>query len=82
MDEMTLKLRSGFLKKIVAKILSGLIYSKLGYRVDILIDELEINSLDGDTRMRANIELGLPSSEFTKIVNSFAKNTDSIMKEG
>lgn len=82
MDEMTVKLRSGFLKKIVAKLLSVLIYTKLGCRVDILIDKLEIESTNGDTSISTNIELKLPSSEFTKIVNSFAKNTDSIMKEG
>ena len=82
MDEMTLKLRSGFLKKIAAKLLSGVIYSKLGVRVDILIEKLEIESIGGNTSVAASLEMSLPSSEFAKIASSFAKNTDNIMKEG
>ena len=82
MDEMTLKLRSGFMRKIVAKLLSTVIFTKLGYRVDIRIDKLEIESIDGETSLSASVDLKLPSAEFVKITNSFAKNTDSIMKEG
>lgn len=82
MDEMMLKLRSGFMRKIVAKLLSTLVFTKLGYRVDILIDKLEIESINGETSVSASVDLKLPSSEFVKIANSIAKNTDCIMKEG
>lgn len=82
MDEMTFKIRSGFMRKLVAKLLSTIVFTKLGYRVDIQIGKLEIESIDGETSVSASVDLKLPSSEFVKITNSFAKNTDCIMKEG
>ena len=82
MDEMIFKLRSGFLKKIVAKLLSSIIYTKLGYRVDISIDKLEFESINGETNVSASMDLKLPSAEFVKVANSIAKNADYIMKEG
>jgi len=82
MDEMMIKLRSGFMRKLVAKLLSAVVFTKLGYRVDISIGKLEIESIDGETSVSASIDLKLPSAEFVKITNSIAKNTDCIMKEG
>lgn len=82
MDEMMIKLRSGFMRKIVAKLLSTAIFTKLGCRVDILIDKLEFESVNGETNVSLAVDLKLPSAEFVKIANSFAKNTDCIMKEG
>ena len=68
MDEMMFKLRSSFLKKVAAKVLSNLVYNKLGYRIDISIDKLEIESVNGDTTVAANVEMKLSSSEFAKIM--------------
>lgn len=71
MDEMTVKLRSGFMKKIAAKLIARAIYKKIGYHVDVNIDKLEVESFDGDTSISASVDLKLKSSEFVKIMKGF-----------
>lgn len=69
-DEMTIKLRSGFLKKALSTILSNVLYKKIGYRVDISIDKLDIDHNDGETSVSAGVDLKLNSSEFFKIIKA------------
>ena len=70
MDEMFVKVRTNFMKKFVAKMLSNLIYKKLGYRVDVMIDKLDIDYTDGNTTVATSLELKLGSNEFVKIAKA------------
>ena len=70
MDEMTIRLRSGFLKKALSNILSNALYKKIGYRVDMSIDKLEVDHHDSETSVSAGVNLKLNSSEFFKIVKA------------
>lgn len=70
MDEMKLKLSTNFMKKIVSKLLSRMIYSKTGYRVNIQINDLEFLSVNGDTTVKMNMEANVNSEEFNKIMKS------------
>lgn len=70
MDEMTIKLRSNFLKKTLSAILSNILYKKIGYRVDISIDKLEVDHNDGETSVSAGVDLKLNSAEFFKIMKT------------
>lgn len=70
MDEMKLKLTTGFMRNIVSKLVSRYIYKKTGYKVDIKLNDLDVNFVDGDTEIETNVELKLNSKEFAKIIKS------------
>lgn len=70
MDEMKLKLSTKFMRNMVSKLISRMIYKKFGYKVDIQLKELDVSIIDGETHMNTNVEIKLKSSEFTKIVKS------------
>lgn len=77
MDEMKLKLSTKFMRGIVSKILSRMIYKKIGYKVNIQINELDINMIDGDTAVHANVELKCNSDEFKKIMKGIEAEGES-----
>ena len=70
MDEMKVKLSTKFMRSIVSKVISRAIYKKYGYRVDIQLNDLDVNIIDGETKIATNIEVKLESKEFMKIVKS------------
>lgn len=71
MDEMRMKLSTKFMRSIISKIISKSIYKKTGYKVDLQIEDLDIWVIDGDTNVKANVEIRLKSDEFNKIMKSF-----------
>lgn len=70
MDEMRLKLSSKFMRGIVSKLLSKLIQSKTGVKVDIQLGDLDISSYNGDTTIKVIAEARLKSDEFNKVIKS------------
>lgn len=70
MDEMKIKLSTKFMRSIVSKVISRAIYKKYGYRVDIQLNDLDVNIIDGETKIATNVEVKLESKEFMKIVKS------------
>lgn len=70
MDEMNIKLSTKFMRNIVAKLLSKFIYKKVGYKIDIQLDSLDVRFIDGETRISANVEAKLNSEEFKKIIKA------------
>ena len=70
MDEMKVKLTTKFMRNIAAKAIAMFIKSKYGYKVDIQLNDLDINIVDGETNISVNVEAKLDSKEFVKIVKS------------
>lgn len=70
MDEMKLKLTTGFMRNIVSKLVSRYIYKKTGYKVELKLNDLDINFVDGETEIKTNVELKLNSKEFSKLIKS------------
>lgn len=70
MDEMKIKLSTKFMRGIISKILARMIYKKLGYKVDIQLNDLDVNIINGDTTIKTNVELRMKSDEFNKIIKS------------
>ena len=70
MDEMKLKLSTKFMRGIVAKLIAKAIYKKIGYKVDIQLNDLDVSIIDGETKICTNVELKCNSDEFTKIMKS------------
>ena len=74
MDEMKIKLSTKFMRNIVSKLISKFIYKKLGYKVNIQLNDLDINIVNGETNINTNVEIKLDSNEFKKIITSFDKD--------
>ena len=70
MDEMKIKLSTKFMRNIVAKLISRLIYKKLGYKVNIQLNTLDVNVINGETHISTDVEVKLDSKEFVKIMKS------------
>jgi hypothetical protein len=70
MDEMKVKLSTKFMRGIVAKLISKAIQKKLGCKIDIQLNDLDISVIDGETKILTNVELKLESKEFMKIMKT------------
>ena len=70
MDELKMKLSTKFMRGIVAKLLAKFIHKKLGYKVNIQINELDVSVVDGETKIITSVEAKCNSDEFTKIMKS------------
>ena len=68
MDEMKLKLTTKFMRGIVSKLIERSIYKKYGYRVNIQLNDLDINIIDGETTINTNVEAKISSEEFKKMM--------------
>lgn len=66
MDEM--KIETSFMKKIMARLIKKAIRKKLGYDIDIHLNELFATVIDGIAHIHFNIDAELDKTEFTKIM--------------
>ena len=70
MDEMKLKLSTKFMKGVVSKLIAKALYKKLGYKVDIQLNDINVEFIDGETSIHADVDLRLDKEEFTKLIKS------------
>ena len=68
MDEMKLKLTTKFMRGIVSKLIERSIYKKYGDRVNVQLNDLDINIIDGETTINTNVEAKISSEEFKKMI--------------
>lgn len=70
MDEMKIKLSTKFMRNLIAKLISKIVYKKLGYKIDIQLNDLDINLNNGNVTVKLNAEANLKYDELIKIINS------------
>ena len=70
MDEMRIKLSSKFMRNMVSKLIASLIRKKYGCKIDVVLNDLDVWAIDGDTNVKLNVEVKLKSDEFNKIMKS------------
>lgn len=75
MDEMKMKLTSKFMRGLVSKLLSKFVSTKLGYKIDIHFEDLDINVVDGETNISASVKAHVDSPEFIKLVKAVDEQT-------
>lgn len=68
MDEMKIKLSTNFMRGLVSKLISKMIYKKLGYKIDIQLNDLDVSTNNGNVFVKLNVEANLKSDELTRIV--------------
>lgn len=69
-DELRVKLSTKFMRNIVSKLVAKAIQKKLGCKVKLQINELDIKVIDGETDVKASVEFKMDSQEFMKIMES------------
>lgn len=70
MDELKLKLSTKFMRGIVAKLISKALVKKLGYEIDILLNEIEVKTEDGKVHLHIDADAEIENSEFKKMLKS------------
>lgn len=70
MDEMRVKLSTNFMKNMISKLISRIIYKKLGYKVKIQLNDLDIWVIDGDVDVKLNVEAKLNNEDFNKLIKT------------
>lgn len=70
MDELKLKLSTKFMRGIVANLISKALAKKLGYNIDILLNEIEVKNEDGKIRLHIDADAEIENHEFIKMLKS------------
>lgn len=66
MDEM--KISSKFMRNLVAKLVKRAVKKKVGYEVDIQLNELTVTVTDGTAHVHLSVDAELNKDELTKIL--------------
>ena len=74
MDMLKMNLSTKFMKGIVTKLIAKALVKKFGYQVDIQINEIEIEAIDGKIRLHADLDAETDNSEFVKIIKDIGLN--------
>jgi hypothetical protein len=70
MDELKLKLSTKFMKGIVANLISKALVKKLGYNIDILLNEIEVKAENGKVRLHIDADAEVENGEFVRMLKS------------
>ena len=70
MDEMMIRLKTKFMRKLVSKLLSREIKSKTGFEVELQLNEFDAVFEDGDITINANLEVKMNKQEFMRILKA------------
>lgn len=68
MDE--LKITSRLMRGLVSKMISRAVYNKLGYKIDIRLNELHVEIIEGTARIHIDADGGMSNKEFMKLVKN------------
>ncbi len=69
MDEMNLM--SKMMNKMVSKVVKKAIKSKLGYDLDIQLNQLKANFNDGETSAHIDVDIKISKEQLTKLIKEF-----------
>jgi len=73
-DEMKLKLSTNFMKNFITKMITKSIYKKYGYRIDIRLNELEVEIVNGIAHLHTDVDVTTNDEELTKIIKSIGSD--------
>ena len=78
MDEFKIKLSTRFMRNIVSKLIARAIRKKLGYKVDIQLNDLDVMSIDGNTTINVDAKIKMNSIEFRKLLKDIEEKDSDI----
>jgi hypothetical protein len=74
MDMLMLKLSTKFMKGIVAKIISKKLYKKLGYKIDIQLNDVQIDMINGDMKLHIDADTKMNKTEFERLMEELGED--------
>ena len=70
MDELKIAINSAFMKRIIKTVLSKAIEKKLGYKIDIQINEIKADVTGGVVKLHLDIDGQATTDELSKLLKS------------
>lgn len=70
MDELKLNLSSKFMRGIVTKIISKAVYKKTGYKVEIDLNNINVEVVNGKAYIHVDADAAIDNDELMKIVKN------------
>ena len=68
MDELKVNLRTKLMRNLLAKRISKLIFKKTGHEIEVVIEEVGIEKIDGKVKLHVSMDAEMSNEEFMKIV--------------
>lgn len=65
-----MKISSKFTTSLLSKVIGMALSKKLGYKIDIQINDIEATIDDGKTHVHVNIDAEMNSDELTKVIKT------------
>jgi hypothetical protein len=70
MDALKLNLTTKFMKGIITKLISKAIFKKYGYKIDLVLNEISVEVVNGKAYVHADVDAEVNNDELMKIVKS------------
>ena len=70
MDELNLKLSTKMMKGVIAKLLSKIISDKLGCKLNIRLEQVDVVMTDGKMNLHTELNADMATDEFVKLLKS------------
>lgn len=70
MDELKIGISTKLMRGIVSKLVSKLVQKKLGYKVDIQLNGVEVEMTDEKVHLHLNVDADLDKGDFIEIIKS------------
>lgn len=70
MDEMKVKLSTRFMRGFVAKLIARTIRKKYGYKIDIQLNELNVEVINGKVHLHTSVDVELDNGDLMNILKT------------
>ena len=70
MDMLMIKLSTKFMKGMVAKIIARKVYKKFGYKIDIQLNDVQIDMINGDIKLHIDADGKMNKTEFDRLMET------------
>ena len=74
MDMFVLKLSTKYMKGLVAKIISRKMSKKFGYKVDIQLNDVQIDVIDGEVKIHIDADGKMNKTEFDRLMEELGED--------
>ena len=76
MDEMKVNLSGKLMRGIVSKMISKALSKKIGCKVDIQLNALNLEYIDGDVHISTSVDGRMNKTEFMKVLKNIGLDED------